>query len=139
MNPRTAFFAVAAALAITAAPASAQTLTGTWQLTVQGQRGPQNMTLDLVQTGAELTGSVTMAMGGRGRGGGGGGGGAGSQTIEISEGQVDGASFSFTITMTFGENSMSQSFSGTFAADEMTGKIEGGRGGGREFTGSRGG
>lgn len=118
-----------------AAPAAAQTLTGTWEVSSETPRGAQTMTLELVQEGAELTGTVTMRMGGR-RGGGGGGG--GMQTIEIEDGSVDGASFSFSMTLSFRNNSFTQSYSGTIEGDEMSGTIDGGRGS-RPFTGRRGG
>ena len=97
------------------------------------------MALDLTQDGSSLTGTVTMAMGGR-RGGGGGQ----AREIEISDGSVDGSSFTFTMTVEFNGNGFSQVFSGTFEGDTMTGEIEGGGRGGRggagprEFTGTRG-
>lgn len=131
-------FAATSALSLAASPLLAQTLTGTWEISAEGRRGPQTMVLELVQDGTELTGTLTMTMGGR-RGGGGGGGAGGSRTVEISDGIVDGKSFGFAMTLEMGGNSMTQSYSGTFEADEMRGTIEGGRGGGREFTGSRGG
>jgi len=132
---RPAFFATALTfLTLSAAPLAGQDLTGTWEITAQGQRGARNMTLALVQDGGALTGTVTFTMGGR-RGGGGGGG--GEQTIEISDGEVDGSAFSFAMTITRGGNSFTQAFSGTFEEDAMEGSIEGGRGGGQPFTGER--
>lgn len=138
------FLAVGSVLSLEASPLSAQTLTGTWEIAAEGRRGPQTMALELVQEGNVLTGTLTMTMGGpRGGGGGGGGGGpagrGGSRTVELTDGTVDGKAFSFTITLEMGGNSISQIYSGTFEADEMRGTVEGGRGGGREFTGSRGG
>lgn len=127
----------AIATTLAAAPLAAQDLTGTWAISSQTRRGTQTMTLELSQSGADLSGTVTLTMGGGRRGGGGGGGGA--QTIEITDGSVDGDGFSFTMTLSFNGNSMSQDFSGTFEDDAMEGMIEGGRGGGREFTGTRGG
>ena len=126
----------AVATTLAAAPLAAQDLTGTWEISSQTRRGTQTMTLVLSQAGADLGGTVTLTMGGGRRGGGGGGGGA--QTIEITDGSVDGDRFSFTMTLTFNGNSMSQNFSGTFEGDAMEGMIEGGRGGGRAFTGTRG-
>ena len=121
--------------AMAAAPVAAQNLTGTWNLESQTQRGTQNIALTLVQDGSEMTGSVTMTLGGR-RGGGGGGG---PQTFDIEDGTVDGNSFSFAFTITFGDNSVTLSYSGTYEGDAMEGTIEGGRGGGRPFSGERGG
>lgn len=118
-------------------PAAAQDLTGTWEVTAEGRRGPQSTTFALVQSGESLTGTVTMAMGGPR--GGGGGGGAGQQTLEITDGTVTGSAFTFTVTFQAGGNSISMQYSGSIDGDEMEGSIEGGRGGGRPFTGTRGG
>jgi hypothetical protein len=136
MNSPALFATALTFVALSAAPVAAQDLTGTWEISSETQRGPQNLTLELVQDGSALTGTVTLTMGGR-RGGGGGGG--GERTMEISHGEVDGMSFSFLYTISFGERSISQSYSGTFEGDAMEGTIEGGRGGGRPFTGERGG
>ena len=136
MTSRALLPGLALALATLAAPASAQTLSGTWEIESQGRRGAQTMTLSLVQDGAELTGTVTLAMGGRR--GGGGGGGAGAREIAIEDGSVEGGAFRFVITLEFGGNAVTQSFSGTFGGDAMEGTIEGGRGGGRPFVGRRG-
>jgi len=133
MNRRVFVAALFAAAAFTAAPATAQTLAGTWEITSETQRGSQTQTVTLAQDGMALTGTITMTMGGR-RGGGGGG----AQSIEITDGHVDGASFSFTMNLEFNGNSIVQSYSGTFEGDAMTGQIEGGRGGARPFTGKRG-
>ena len=126
--------ALLAAAALTAAPASAQTLTGTWELTSETGRGTRTQMLTLVVEGSMLTGTVTFTGGGR-RGGGGGGG--GPQAIEISDGTIDGNAFTFTVTRSFGGNSFSQVYSGTIDGDTIGGTIEGGRGGGRPFTGTR--
>ena len=138
MKYRAFLTALLAIAAMSAAPAAAQNLTGTWQLSFEGRRGPQTSTLALVQSGSSLTGTVTQSFGGR-RGGGGGGGGGDSQTLDIEDGTVDGDSFSFSYTITFGDNSIALSYSGTFDGDAMEGTIQGGRGGGRPFTGERGG
>jgi hypothetical protein len=121
-------------LVLAVAPVTAQDVSGSWEISSEGRRGPQTMTLTLVQDGAELTGTVTLAAGGR-RGGGGGG----MQTVQLSDGQVDGASFSFSLVRSFNGNSITQTFSGTIDGDSMEGSIEGGRGGGQPFTGSRAG
>ncbi len=126
--------ALLAAAALTAAPASAQNLSGTWELTSETGRGTRTQMLTLVVEGSMLTGTVTFTGGGR-RGGGGGGG--GPQAIEISDGTIDGNSFTFTVTRSFGGNSFSQVHSGTIDGDTIGGTIEGGRGGGRPFTGTR--
>lgn len=135
MNRLALFATVLTSVALAVVPVAAQDLTGSWNISSETQRGAQNMTLELIQDGSALTGTVTLTMGGR-RGGGGAGG--GERTIEISDGEVDGMSFSFTYTISFGERSIRQSYSGTFEDDTMEGTIEGGRGGGRPFTGARG-
>ena len=141
MNRRTIVAALVAAAAFSAAPVAAQSLTGTWELSQQTQRGARTSTLVLVQEGAELSGTLTLTLGGR-RGGGGGGGG-GSQEVTVEEGMVSDNNFSFSITLSFGGNSITQEYSGTFDGDSMEGEIAGGgrRGGGggpRPFTGTRG-
>ena len=140
MNRRTIVAAIVAAAALSAAPVAAQNLTGTWELSQETQRGARTSTLALVQDGSGLTGTLTLTLGGR-RGGGGGGG---AMEVSVDDGMVDGNSFSFSVTLTFGDNSITQSYSGTFDGDSMEGGIEGGgrRGGGggpRPFTGKRGG
>lgn len=133
MNRRAILAALVGAAAITAAPAAAQDLSGTWTLSSQGRRGgPQTSTLVLVQDGESLTGTLTLTLGRRG-------GGGGPMELEISDGTVDGSSFSFTITLTFGDNSFDRNYSGTVDGDEISGTIQGGRGGGQPFTGTRGG
>jgi hypothetical protein len=146
MNRRTIVAALVAAAAFSAAPVAAQSLSGTWELSQQTQRGARTSTLVLVQDGAELAGTLTLTVGGR-RGGGGGGGG-GSQEVAVQEGMASGNNFSFSISLDFGGNSVTQEYSGTFDGDSMEGEIaaggrggRGGRGGGgaRPFTGTRGG
>jgi hypothetical protein len=134
MSVRVTLFVVVAVAALTAVPAAAQDLTGSWQLTSQTQRGPQNTTITVVQNGSELTGTATFSFGGR-RGGGGGGG----RTIDLSNGTVNGNAFSFDIVLDFGGDSVTLSYSGTFEGDSMEGTIEGERGGGRPFSGERSG
>lgn len=137
MNHRTIVAVLVAAAALSAAPVAAQNLTGMWELSQETQRGQRTSTLALVQDGTALTGTLTLTLGGR-RGGGGGGG---PSEFEIEDGMVEGNSFSFTMTLSFGGNSFTQEYSGTFDGDSMEGEIAGGgrRGGGgpRPFTGER--
>ena len=123
---------VAGSLTLASSPAAAQDLTGVWEVSSGTPRGTQTMTLGLVQEDEALVGTVTLVL--RGRGGGG-----GSQTVDISDGTVDGSSFSFVMTIERGGNTFSQTFTGTFEGDAMEGTIQGGRGGGRPFSGTRGG
>jgi len=123
-----------AAAALNAAPASAQNMSGTWEVSFEGRQGSVTQTLTLQQEGSMLTGTISFAGGGR-RGGGGGT----PQAVEISNGTVDGATFTFTMSIDFGgRGSIEQVFSGTYEGDFMEGTIEGGRGGGRPFMGTRG-
>ena len=137
MNHHTVVAALVAVAALSAAPVAAQTLTGTWELSQQTQRGQRTSTLALVQDGnsAVITGTLTLTLGGRRSGG-------GSREVEVEEGMVSGDNFSFSITLSFGGNSVTQEYSGTFDGDSMEGEITGGgrRGGGgpRPFTGTRG-
>jgi hypothetical protein len=123
--------ALLAVAALTAAqPLSAQDLSGTWELSVETQRGTQTQTLVLVQEGARLAGRVTFSVGGRG-------GGGGSQTVEITDGVVEGNRFSFAVTRNARGGTISQSYAGTIEGDTMEDSMEGGRGGSQRFTGSR--
>ncbi|MEM7416121.1 MAG: hypothetical protein AAF389_11530 [Gemmatimonadota bacterium] len=124
------------------APSTAQGLTGTWALEVEGPRGDQTVTLDVVQEGEALTGTVRMRIGRRGGGPGGGGPGGGAPggdmpELEIVEGSVTGDSFSFLVAMEFNGTSIEQLFEGTFDGNEMSGTLSGRRGE-RAFTGTRG-
>jgi hypothetical protein len=144
MKHLTVLAALVAAAALSPAPVVAQSLTGTWELAQETQRGPRTSTLVLVQDGTSLTGTLTLTLGGRRGGGGGGGGRGGTREFDIEGGTVDGNSFSFTMTLSFGDNSFTQEYTGTFDGDSMEGEIAGGgrRGGGggaRPFTGKRGG
>jgi hypothetical protein len=139
MQPRYALSMLLTAAAISAVPVAAQTLTGTWQITTEGRRGSLTQTLTLTQDGSTLTGTIAFTGGGRRGGGGGGGGGGLGGPIAISEGNVDGSAFSFTMTIDFNGNTFTQRYAGTFEGDTMQGTIEGGRGGGGPFTGTRGG
>ena len=138
MNHRVVVTLLFAAAAITAAPVWAQSLSGTWQITSEGRRGPQTQTLVLTQDGATVAGTITFAGGGP-RGGGGGGGGAAPGPIALSGGTVTGNAFSFTMSVEFNGNAFEQRYSGTFEGNTMQGTVDGGRGGARPFTGTRGG
>lgn len=134
MKVRALFTLLLAAAALSAAPASAQNLSGTWQVTSEGRRGSQTQTLTLTQSGTALTGTISFAGGGA-RGGGGGA----PQSIAISNGTVEGATFRFTMAIEIsGRGSFEQVYSGTYEGDFMEGTIAGGRGGSQPFTGTRG-
>ena len=115
-----------AMLTMASAPASAQNLAGEWEISRETGRGTFTQTLTLAVEGSTLTGSLSFTGGGR-RGGGGGGG---PQSFDISNGTIDGNSFSFTVTLSFGGNSIEQSYRGTIDGATLAGAVEGGRGGG---------
>ena len=133
MKHSTLLIALLATAVLTAAPASAQNLAGTWEITSETGRGTRTQTLTLTVDGMTLTGTVSFRGGGRG----GGGGGGGPQSIEISDGTIEGSSFTFTVTRNFGGNDFSLVYAGTFEGNTIEGTIEGGRGGGRPFKGKR--
>ena len=112
----------AAVVAMAPAPASAQDLAGMWELSQETGRGTRTSTLSLTVDGMTLTGTVTTTRGRRG-----GGGGGGPQAVAISDGKIDGSSFSFTLTRTFGDNTITQTYSGTIDGATLTGTIEGRR------------
>jgi len=133
MKLRAVMTLVLAAAAINAAPATAQNLTGTWQITSEGRRGSVTRTLVLRQDGNTLTGTMSFGGGGGPRGGG------GPPEVAISNGTVDGATFHFTVSVDLGgRGAVEQVFNGHYEADFMEGTIEGGRGGSQPFMGTRG-
>ena len=137
-----------------ALPAHAEAqVTGTWELAVDGPRGPQTMLLVPEVEGRELRGTLTPRLpeaGGsgrrgdragagrsRGRGvtpGGGRVGGQGPPEIEIADTSLDGDSFSFASVMGMRGNALS--FTGIVDHDAMSGTISTPRGE-RAFTGMR--
>jgi len=118
--------------ALSAAPVAAQNMSGTWTIRTQGQRGAMTQVVVLTQEGSSLSGTVSFE-GGGGRGGRGGG-----APIDIASGSVDGASFTFTITMEMGgRGPVSMTYAGTYESDFMEGTLEGPRGGGQPFMGTR--
>jgi hypothetical protein len=106
--------ALAAAVAF-AAPLVAQTapsLTGTWELTSEGPRGPRTPTFTFTQDGAALTGSTQMR----------------DNTVEIKDGKVDGNNFTFTLEVGMGDRTFSQVYKGTVNGEAMEGTVTGPRG-----------
>ena len=134
------------AFAPTPQAAAAQDIVGTWELTTMGgQAGQLTSTLTLAMEDDALKGKIktempSMARGGgaRARGGSVRAGGGRSRTTTISEIHVDGDSFSFVVTTSFGQRSITLTYSGTVDGDTMSGIIEGmGDGASRSFTGKR--
>lgn len=111
-------------------PVKAQDVTGAWELTTEGPRGPRTFTATFAQDGSSVTGTVVMQMMGRG------GAGGGTREIEISDGKLEDGKLTFTLTMGMGERSFSQTFSATVTADTMEGTVTTPRGE-NPFTGKR--
>ena len=63
MKHRALLAALFAVAVLTVAPASAQNLSGTWELSTETGRGTQAQTLTLVAQGSTLTGTVTSTGG----------------------------------------------------------------------------
>jgi hypothetical protein len=129
-------FPLLAALAATfavSAPASAQDVSGTWELSWETPRGAQTVVFTFVQEGTALTGSAEMR---RGRPGGGGGGGQ-ARTAEISDGTVEDGSITFSLVLTGGPRTFTMDFAGSVDGDEMEGTVTNPRGGEDPFTGKR--
>lgn len=135
MSQRVALAAVAAAAVIGAAPGAAQDISGTWHISLERDRGVATQTLVLVQEGSFLTGTVRFEPDAAP----GDGGDGTPRPIPLSDGVVLGSSFTFTITLETGADIVQQLYAGTFEGDTMRGLMEGGRGDGERFTGTRGG
>jgi hypothetical protein len=131
---------VLAALAATfafAASASAQDVSGTWEIRPETPRGAQTVNFTFAQDGSALTGSAEMTRGRPGGGGGGGGGGGQSRTVEITDGTVVDGNISFSLILGAGQRSFTMTFVGTVDGDAMKGTVSNPRGGENPFTGKR--
>ncbi len=121
-------------LLLLVAPLRAQNITGAWELTSEGPRGPRTTTVTFVQEGTAVSGTVQLAaMGGRP------GGGnpppnapAMPRQIEFKDGKLEGNTLTFSVTMGMGERSMSQTYTATVSADGKT--MEGTMAGGMRQT-----
>ena len=128
------FASLLAALAATfaiAAPAAAQDVSGTWEISWEIPRGAQTVSFTFAQAGSVLTGSAEMTMGRSG------GGGGRTRIGEISDGKVEDGNISFSLVMGGGQRSFTMSFDGAVDGDEMKGVVTNPRGGGNPFTGKR--
>ena len=125
--------AAALMLVAVAMPAYAEAqVAGTWELSVEGPRGPQTMVLVLEMDGDEMTGTLTPqppeGRGGRRGGGGDRPGGGGPPVMEFDDGTVDGDAFTFSVTMSMRGRSFTQDFAGTVDGDQMSGTMSTPRG-----------
>jgi hypothetical protein len=109
---------VAALLGAFAITAFAADVTGKWMATLEGRRGPQELTFNLTQSGNSLTGTVTTQ--------------AGEQ--QISDGKVDGDNISFVVSFEARGNTIKQEYKGTMSGNEIKFTRSGGRGNPVEFT-----
>jgi len=100
----------------------AQSVDGTWTGQIQGgRRGPQDVSLTLKASGATVTGSMKTGQG----------------EAQVEEGKFEGGTLSFKTKQSFGDNTITFTYSGKVSGDELmlTRNVEGGGGGG----GGRGG
>lgn len=88
-------------------------VTGKWSFETQGRNGPTTQTLNLKQSGSDLTGTLTGGRGGE---------------VQISDGKVDGNNVSFNVVREFQGNKVTIKYSGVMSGDEMKLTIETGRG-----------
>ncbi|MBT4187538.1 MAG: hypothetical protein HOE14_10040, partial [Gemmatimonadales bacterium] len=58
MNRRVFSAALVAAASLVAVPVAAQDMSGSWEITSEGRRGPQTSTMTIVQADGALTGSM---------------------------------------------------------------------------------
>jgi len=104
------FAALAAALAATlaiGAPAAAQDVSGTWDLTWETPRGAQTVTMTFQVDGMNVTGTAQMRMG----------------EVPIKNGMLHGDQLMFAIEFGMGERTMTQNFVATVTGDTMEGRI----------------
>lgn len=88
-------------------------VTGKWSFETQGRNGPTTQTLNLKQSGSDLTGTLAGGRGGE---------------VQISDGKVDGNNVSFNVVREFQGNKVTIKYSGVMSGDEMKLTIETGRG-----------
>jgi hypothetical protein len=90
-------------LALGSVAALAADFNGKWSATVQGMRGPQNISFNFKVDGATVTGTVTTPRG----------------DTDISNGKIDGDNISFDQVVNFNGNSFTISYKGTIAGDSI--------------------
>jgi hypothetical protein len=95
------FLLTVAVLALGSVAALAADFSGKWSATVEGMRGPQNLTFNFKVDGATLTGTVTTPRG----------------DLDISNGKIDGDNISFDTVANFNGNSLTFSYKGTNSGD----------------------
>jgi hypothetical protein len=101
------FFAVLAVLLVSTAPAAAQSVAGTWEISWETPRGAQTVTFVFAQDGMNVTGTAQMRMG----------------EVPVKNGMLHGDQLTFAIEFGMGERTMTQTFAATVTGDTMEGKI----------------
>jgi hypothetical protein len=111
-----------AAFVVPAAPAAAQDVdvSGSWELTWDGPRGAQTVTVVFAQDGMNVTGNAQMRMG----------------EVPVKNGMLHGDQLTFVLEFGRGDRTFAQSFSATVNGATMEGKITTPRGE-NPFTGKR--
>ena len=104
--PAALFAALIVLLAFTA-PAAAQGVAGTWEISWETPRGAQTVTFVFAQDGMNVTGTAQM------RGG----------EVPVKNGMLHGDQLTFAIEFGMGERTMTQTFAATVTGDSMEGKI----------------
>ncbi len=97
------FLLAVTVLALGSVAALAADFNGKWSATVDGMRGPQNVTFNFKVDGAALTGAVTTPRG----------------DTDISNGKIDGDTISFDTVINFNGNSFTISYKGTIDGDTI--------------------
>ncbi|GMV05789.1 MAG: hypothetical protein AMXMBFR53_20660 [Gemmatimonadota bacterium] len=122
--PATALFTALAAFLALAPAASAQDLTGTWELSWEGPQGARTTTFVFAVEGMNVTGTAQMRRG------------ENTMEIPLKNGMLHGDQLTFSLELGMGERTMTQTFAATVKGDTMEGKITTPQGE-RPFTGKR--
>lgn len=109
--PVAAFLAVVAALLAFTSTASAQSVSGTWELTWETPRGAQTVTFVFAQDGMNVTGTAHMRRGDN------------TMEIPVKNGMIHGDHLTFGLEFGMGERTMTQAFAATVKGDAMEGTI----------------
>lgn len=105
-----AVLAAATTLAF-ALPASAQNVTGTWELSWETPRGAQTTTFVFAQDGMNVTGTATMRRG------------ENTMDVPVKNGMIHGDQLTFSLEFGMGQRTMTQTFTATVKDDAMEGKV----------------
>jgi len=98
-----------------------QPVLGEWEMTMETPRGSMTQQFVFKLVDGALQGTVSSPQG----------------SVDLKDVKFDNGHLTFVVERTFGQRSMTQSFSATIEGDEMKGTVSGGRGGERPFTARR--